>query len=1303
QLVNAARDASAPTTPEEEGREGEEEGARDVLVKISRETVILVRVFLERADEHGVVPVLVDDLESSSSVVAAQQMAQQGEARGGGGGVGATRDGEEEEGRDPSSSGTRTRTRTGREDEQEVDRSLTTETDGKKGTATSKDENDVEIRSPGSATAAERNPFSSAAGPASDHSQQRRSTADDEEVVVVHLSSAAAVSDYLSTLHDALRSSLTGLISLVDSSPFSSSSSSLSHDHDDGGAAESHRGRRTRTTRRDGTTAIDLTREAIERVRDVLVVVERVAAAKVASSSTSEEEVVKRLRRGREGLYSATTALVDAAAAAAAARDATLQQQQQPAATENQEEEEDEDKLVPLREAARAVLLSGGECISALDRVVHSLFSASTFAQEDDDKEGSSSSSSSSTRTAQKEEQDTPPSAAALAELVLPRLRTADLRRLGPAKKEERPPKCEADLNLDLDLNADLDPEADRARSAALLSSLGRKAASLGALVLEGGDSRQEQGAALAVTTSRLNLAEEEEKEETAAPLTTSPVATTLVPAALPAPATTDLNSNVKRGSAAAAGATATSLMMRQQSTESAHSQTSSHVTNLSLSSSAALTNHTAETSPRTSLAAHNNNNPQFGTATGTKRISAASSMSNNHAALVSRPSSRNEPQHLPSLAIPARLSSNGSLRDAPMASPSLPFNYALPAPSSLSLLSPTSTSATTGGGGAAAPFSPSSSSALGLGASAHPFAATKHTSGAASSAASGGLWYLERDYEPREISFNADGHVSGGTLRCLVERMTLHDTTIDAGFSNTFLLTFRMFTTPADLARLLWARFDLSPPVHPATGAALSPEELKKWTAQKLTPVRLRVYNLFKTWVEVYWLHDRDGEIVDDLLEWTEGRLRDALPAPSKRLAELVNKRVAGAVKRSSFPPPNEFGMRLGNSSSTSFPAPAGGSGESTSGSTGGRARGLLNRMQSTDRLRQGSISAAKFTSPSFSSGGFGHQTPSPSPDPAATARIPAPSISKNLIAALRPALSGRSPLLNSVAELDPLELARQLTIMESRIYCSIRPEELLAAATSGSDSASCKSPSSADGPAKAVQSVRQMSALSTRLTGWIAETILNEHDQKRRTGLVKFFIKLGNNLLELGNYNALFAVFTALSSSTISRLQKTWDGLAPKYRATFETLRKATDHTRNYAEYRQRVRQALPPCLPFVGLFLTDLIFVYEGNRAERVSPADPDLSLINFDRYHKMARVVGELQRFQSPYALVEVPELQAYLAQELDTLKIGQDAQSLYRQSLMIEPRQGETPSSSAASFVSSHSSHRPGRELLNWRG
>ncbi|KPV73424.1 uncharacterized protein RHOBADRAFT_29150 [Rhodotorula graminis WP1] len=450
---------------------------------------------------------------------------------------------------------------------------------------------------------------------------------------------------------------------------------------------------------------------------------------------------------------------------------------------------------------------------------------------------------------------------------------------------------------------------------------------------------------------------------------------------------------------------------------------------------------------------------------------------------------------------------------------------------------------------------------------------------------------------------------------------MTLHDTTIDAAFSNTFLLCFRMFTTPLDLANLLWARFDL----------------LKQWTAQKLTPVRLRIFNLFKTWVESYWQHHPDGEIVDGLLEWCAGRLKAAMPSASTRLADLAGKTL---VPFSS--------LTTGSSSSSSSSSSA-------------------------------AIDAY-------------------SPSSAAASSAPPPVVTKSLVANLRPALSGRRSLLSSVTEIDALELARQLTIMESRVYCSIRADELLGAGNGGASSGSAKHVSES----MRTPNVRKMSSLSTRLTGWITEVILGEQDQKRRTGLLKYFIKLGERLLHLANYNALFAVFTALNSSTISRLRKTWDGLAPKYRSTFETLRKATDHGRNYAEYRQKVRQAVPPCLPFVGLFLTDLIFVFEGNRAERPSPADSSLLLINFDRYHKMARIVGELQRFQSPYSLVEVPEMQAYLSQELEGLKRGQDAQSLYRQSLMIEPRQGGPASSSAASIISSQDSHRP-RDIFNWRG
>lgn len=64
--------------------------------------------------------------------------------------------------------------------------------------------------------------------------------------------------------------------------------------------------------------------------------------------------------------------------------------------------------------------------------------------------------------------------------------------------------------------------------------------------------------------------------------------------------------------------------------------------------------------------------------------------------------------------------------------------------------------------------------------------------------------------------------------------------------------------------------------------------------------------------------------------------------------------------------------------------------------------------------------------------------------------------------------------------------------------------------------------------------------------------------------------------------------AVLCALNSSTISRLKKTWEGLSSKYKVLLDVLRKATEHSRNYAEYRAKIRNAVPPCLPFLGLFL-------------------------------------------------------------------------------------------------------------------
>lgn len=303
-----------------------------------------------------------------------------------------------------------------------------------------------------------------------------------------------------------------------------------------------------------------------------------------------------------------------------------------------------------------------------------------------------------------------------------------------------------------------------------------------------------------------------------------------------------------------------------------------------------------------------------------------------------------------------------------------------------------------------------------------------------------GNTWFLERDYAAREISFNGDGHVTGGTLRCLIERMTLHDTTIDLTFSKTFFLTFRMFTNPTELSQALFTRFDITPPTY----KAMRPEELKLWNDSKATPVRLRIYNLFKTWVESHWNHETDGIILEPLLAFCRGRLASSMATASQRLIDLIQKRALA------IPAVNAGAAR---------PRP-------------------VPRRKSSDRLGRTISSTGEPYPSTFLYG----------------ANPPPPSItSKNLLATLR----GASSSLSSITEIDPLELARQLTIMESRLYCRVKPGELLGMDMSKKN-------------ATVAVNVRAMSTLSTRLTGWCAETILNEQDAKKRTALLKYFVKL-------------------------------------------------------------------------------------------------------------------------------------------------------------------------------------------------
>lgn len=471
----------------------------------------------------------------------------------------------------------------------------------------------------------------------------------------------------------------------------------------------------------------------------------------------------------------------------------------------------------------------------------------------------------------------------------------------------------------------------------------------------------------------------------------------------------------------------------------------------------------------------------------------------------------------------------------------------------------------------------------------------------------------LEKTFA-HELLHNKEGQITGGTLQALVERLTTHDSTPDSMFVSTFYLTFRLFVSPLDLAKALVDRFEYVGESPHIAG-----------------PVRLRVYNVFKGWLESHWRNLSDHEALSVIEPFATEKLGKVLPAAGRRLVELAQK-------------------------VTSNEGP------------------LVPRQVSS--MGKTSTSIAQYI-------------PADTPPPPS-------NLTKSQVGVLKNwKMGGSNP---TILDFDPLELARQLTIKEMNIFCAIMPEELLGSEwtkRSGSNAVN----------------VRAMSTLSTDLSNLVADTILQYDDAKKRAVIIKHWIKIAHKCLELNNYDSLMAIICSLNSSTIVRLKRTWDVVSQKRKDMLRGLQSIVEPDKNYAVLRRRLHDHVPPCLPFVGTYLTDLTFVDAGNPATKQLPGVGDnegMPVINFDKHTRTAKIIGELQRFQIPYRLAEIPEMQEWIQAQIVRVKSSsehENVQQYYRKSLLLEPRENlhprHSPVEGQSGFSSASASSKDKFDIFAW--
>ena len=359
---------------------------------------------------------------------------------------------------------------------------------------------------------------------------------------------------------------------------------------------------------------------------------------------------------------------------------------------------------------------------------------------------------------------------------------------------------------------------------------------------------------------------------------------------------------------------------------------------------------------------------------------------------------------------------------------------------------------------------------------------------------------FLGLDYEG-EISYDSKASpavLRGGTLQGLVEQLTRHDR-LDPAFNNTFLLTYRSFTTAPELFEMLVKRWSIQPP------PGLAKEDYQVWVDRKQKPIRFRVVNILKSWFDNYWMEGNDEE------------------------ARILIQRVYNFAKD--------------HVATTSTP-------------------GAAPLMTSVEQRSRGPDMPTKRMVLTLTS-----QTPQPI----------LPKHMKKL----------------KFLDVDPTEFARQLTIIESRLYGKLRPTECLNKTWNRK---------LAPGEPDAAPNVKALILHSNQLTNWVAQMILTQTDVKRRVIVIKHFVNVADVSISaawlqsvpltepqkcrtLNNFSTLTSIISALSTAPIHRLNRTWQAVNARNMAILESMRKLMGSHKNFADYRETLHKANPPCIPFLG----------------------------------------------------------------------------------------------------------------------